>query len=106
MNGLREIWNECKLGQSPVHHSEDETNSSLADSPAPLVCESETLTQSQGRRIMRKSAARLSATIPAEEVAAAARDEVVGKVVNIQEGYIHVLRLAELVKCAICENMA
>ena len=111
MNGLREIWNDSsstyvtsklvKQTQLPYNGSEDETstNASLSDSShtndilSPMSPKDiSTKPKSPG-----KATFSLSELIPIKEIAWTKKEEVVGKVVNEKEGYIHVLKLAEMI---------
>lgn len=99
INGLREIWNEPKRS-SPLslHRSEDETTGSVAESAKSigsdlLGCDLEMPQLTEPAR----GKAALSDAIPLMEVLRATQDSLLGKIVNAREGYIHVLKLAEII---------
>ncbi len=118
MNGLREIWNDpsptklCKQVQSPYHGSEDETatNVSLSEGSVISHIESPISPAAEPSPSKRKPSGKLmcplSELIPVAEMLVPKRDEMIAKVVNEKEGYIHVLRLAEMIADSLKSDTA
>ena len=132
MNELRGIWNESKLsrcGQSPISQSEDETTMSMSSTS---ICESAKssgygedrkgtseisanefdasptssfpLTTHERKPSSSRGIISLSSAIPIAELSQRTRDEILSKIVHVKQGYIHVLKLAQMIEDSFHNN--
>lgn len=106
---LKQIWDDQplskqpKLLQSPFYGSEDETASTVSMSENQGLNHSSPdtgsfeLTPVKQRKSSGKTSFMLSELLPITEISNSARNEIISQIVNERQGYINVLKFAEMI---------